>query len=80
MNYMENDQFKILLDKLDDHGTKLDALHGDFREFKGSTEVKVANLKEQADSDRKWGRIQTIVVVPVVAALHVLAGKLGVIK
>lgn len=69
-----------ILDALGKFNDKLDALHGDFREFKGSVEVKVGSLEKDRDNENMWTNIKVIAVLPIVAALHVLATKLGMIK
>jgi len=77
---MDNDQFTILLEAVTDTKDKLDSLHGDFREFKGQQQTKVEQLVKDSDSDRLWGRIQTVAVIPVVAAIHAFANHKGWIK
>jgi hypothetical protein len=77
---MDSDQFSLLYNTLQDTNTKLDAMHGDFREFKGNIEVRVTASEKQADTDRRWSRIQTIVVIPVIGAIHQLAAHLGLIR
>lgn len=44
---MDNDQFTSLM-------TKLDELHGDFREHKGRTESEIDNIKENMSDAKKW--------------------------
>ena len=75
---MDSDQFNILLDKMDVHTEKLNSLHVDFSEFKGEIAAKVSALEKRTESDRLWGRIQTVAVLPIVTALHIVAKKFGV--
>lgn len=77
---MTDDQFQLLYDGIQKQSEKLDTLHGDWREFKGSMEVRVKAVETQAKSDRMWGHLETVVVIPVVAAIHQLATHFGVIK
>lgn len=77
---MTDDQYAVLIEKLGE-------IRGDFREFKGTMATQVSfhttqidEIKEQAKDDRKWARIQTGVVIPVVAGLHQIASYLGLIK
>lgn len=66
--------------KSDTTNDKLDAMHGDFREFKGRMDVEVEALKSEAKSQRLWSRIQTVAILPLVAALHEIASSMGLIK
>jgi hypothetical protein len=77
---MNDDQFKMLLEKLDKQNEKMDELHGDFREFKGKMDEKVTTIEAGVKSDRLWGRIQTVAVLPVVGVLHQIAVHYGLIK
>jgi hypothetical protein len=76
---LDDDKFKILLEAVTNQSEKLDSLHGDFREFKGIQATKVDILEKQASNDRLWGRIQTVAVLPVVTAMHLIASKFGII-
>ena len=76
-NKMESEQFSAIMDALRDNTTKLTDLHGDFREFKGVQETKVAALEDAAKSDRFWGRVQTVAVLPIVGSLHQIARHFG---
>lgn len=62
------------------NNSKLTELHGDFREFKGIIDTKVDTLETQAKSDKFWGRVSNVAVLPVVAALHQIANHFGLIK
>jgi hypothetical protein len=77
---VEPDQFKILFDAIQDGNKKVDNLHGDFREFKGVMTTKVKQLETDAQNDRFWGNVKTLVVIPVVAGLHQIASYIGWIK
>lgn len=69
---MNQDEFRILLARLDVQDDKLDAIHGDFREFKGATEQKILMIQDQAKSDRLWHRIQTAGIVPIIGIFREL--------
>lgn len=69
-----------ILDSLSTLNNKLDDLHGDFREFRGIITTKVASLEKDRDNENLWTNVKVIAVLPVVAALHILASKVGLIK
>jgi hypothetical protein len=50
---MNDDQFTLLMDKLDE-------LHGDFREHKGRTESEIANIKDDMKDAKKWENIKLL--------------------
>ena len=75
---MEDDQFKLLLDRLDAQTEKLGDIHSEFREFKGGMDAKVGSLEDEARTDRMWGRIQTVAILPIVTVLHIISKKLGI--
>jgi hypothetical protein len=77
---MDPDQLNSILGGIDKLGDKVSNLHGDFREFRGIMSTKVEALEGQAKSDRMWNRIQTVAVVPLIAAIHAAASKYGFIK
>jgi hypothetical protein len=65
--------------------------HGDFREHRGSTEVKLKSLeddaanlaksiKEDAKSDKFWSNVKTVCVIPVLGLGHQIAAHFGWIK
>lgn len=60
--------------------SKLDEIHGDFREFKGATTTKVEALEKAQDSQAFWSKVQTICVIPVIAVFHQIAAHFGWIK
>jgi hypothetical protein len=64
--------------------SKVEEYHGDFREFRGEIKARVEDVEHKiqviedgASSDRKWMRIQSAAVIPVVGALHQLAKHFG---
>ena len=77
---MENGEFKILLDKLDDQSEKIGALYAAFSGHKATTEVKIAALEKQDDKDRFWNNIKAVVIIPVMAMLHQVAYHMGWIR
>lgn len=77
---MQPEQYTAIMNSLETNNTKLGELLGDFREFKGVQETKVNALEEAAKSDKFWGRVQTIAVLPIMTVLHIGASKLGLIK
>jgi hypothetical protein len=69
-----------ILDALTKFNDKLNDLHGDFREFKGTVTTQVNSLEKSHDNIDMWTNIKVVAVIPIVAALHVLASKVGLIK
>lgn len=59
---------------------KLDALSGDFREFKGAMTVEVQTIKDEQKEQKFWHSVKTVAVIPVVAVLHQIAAHFGWIK
>lgn len=59
---------------------KVEAYHGDFREFRGAQTAKVKALEDEAKSAKLWGRIQKVVTIPLLAVLHQGAQYIGWIK
>jgi hypothetical protein len=77
---MTDDQFNILLAKLDKQDEKMQEIHVDFSGFRGTITEKVSNLESGAKSEKLWGRIQTVAVIPVVGLLHQIASHYNLIK
>jgi hypothetical protein len=71
---------KEVLKAITDLTRTVEQYHGDFREFRGVTETKVATLEADAKSTRLWQKVQAICVVPVVGGLHQVAQFLHWIK
>lgn len=77
---MEDHQFNILLTRLSAQDDKLDALHGDFREFKGTAGNRLDQIEKDGDKDEMWTNIKLLVIVPVIGVLHQIASHFGWIK
>lgn len=58
----------------------LEEYHGTFREFRGQQEVKVKHLEDADKSDKFWGNVKTICVIPVITFGHQIAAHFGWIK
>jgi hypothetical protein len=54
--------------------------HGDFKEFRGETKIRVQAIEEDMKNDRMWSTIKTVVVVPVIAIIHQVGAHFGLIK
>lgn len=74
---MENGEFKLLLEKLDDQSKAIGALATSVAAHQATMAEKVANLEKQADSDRLWARIQTVAIAPITIAIHQAGKHLG---
>lgn len=77
---MESDQFSLLLGKMDSQRDAFNDFAQKTAEWKGAITEKVSNLESQRKSDRKWGRVETGIVIPIMAVLHQVAAHLGWIK
>lgn len=68
------------MDALNKNNDKLSDLQGDFREFKGSHNVRVNVIEENMKSDKFWAKVQTIGTMPVVLAIHQIGKHFGILK
>ena len=59
---------------------KLTELHGDFREFRGEMKIRVSAIEDDAKEAKKWENIKLFTILPVVAGLHGIATKIGILK
>jgi len=59
---------------------KLSTFHSEFTEFRGEMKARVANVEKDIETAQKWENYKIVAVLPVVAALHTLAAKIGIIK
>jgi hypothetical protein len=74
------DDTLVVLKAITDLTKVCEAYHGEFREFRGVTETKVAALEDDAKSSRTWQKIQAVCVLPVVGVIHQVAEHFHWIK
>jgi len=59
---------------------KLTDFHSEFTEFRGEFKVRVEHVEEEVANAKKWENIKIFMVLPVVAGLHAVATKIGLLK
>lgn len=69
-----------VLRAITDLSKQVETYHGDFREFRGATKVKVAVLEKSAADDKFWANVKVICVLPAITVLHQIAAHFGWIK
>lgn len=74
---MDNQQFETLFKIASETNKVVSSMQGDFREFKGNIAARVEGLEDGSKSDRFWGRVSTIMVMPVMAVVHQIGTKYG---
>ncbi len=59
---------------------KLTAFHSEFTEFRGEIKVRVDHVEKEIAQAKTWENIKVFSVLPVVAGLHAIASKIGLLK
>lgn len=59
---------------------KLTDFHSEFTEFRGEFKIRVKHVEEEVANAKKWENIKIFMVFPVVAGLHTIATKIGLLK
>jgi len=59
---------------------KVEEYHGDFREFRGNTAVRIEGLEQAAKDAKFWNNVKVVCVLPTVTVLHQIAVHFGWIK
>lgn len=77
---MDNDAEARILLAITNLTGKVEEYHGDFKEHRGATNIRIQSIEESVKEDKKWGSIKTIIVIPVIALLHQVASHFGWIK
>jgi hypothetical protein len=59
---------------------KLLLFHSEFTEFRGEMKARIQNVEDDIEDARKWENYKIFMVLPISAALHTVAAKIGLIK
>jgi hypothetical protein len=80
---MNGDTLEVMKIIGENHKEVMEAINKvgtEFAAHKASTDVKVAAIEKQQDSDRFWQRVQTVAILPITGVAHQIAYHLGWIK
>jgi len=77
MSVIDNEMVLQAITKLTE---KVEEYHGDFREFRGNTKVRIESLEQSAKDKQYWTNVKLYCIIPVTAILHQIAVHFGWIK
>ena len=70
----------VVLQAVTNLAMKVEAYHGDFREFRGEAKTQIVGLESSVKDAKLWSNVKLFCVLPVAGALHQIAQHFGWIK
>lgn len=77
---LDTEQFAQIIEMITKVSDKQDALHGDFREFKGTMTAEVSNITKEMDNTKLWTNIKLAAAFPIMIVLQQIATYFGWLK
>ncbi len=59
---------------------KLTTFHSEFTEFRGEVKARLDDVEQDVAEAKKWENMKLFMILPVSAALHTIAARIGIIK